>query len=60
MSTSHKQEQTGSVIDLFPTPAARSVPPLTDAEICQLRMFMAEFAIIRVTCPMAVMALSKR
>lgn len=54
------QEGADNVIPLFGPVAADKVPPLTDAEVLQLRQFLADFAIIRATCPMAIRALSKR
>jgi hypothetical protein len=55
-----QEDQGDKVTPLFPTPRARSVPPLSDEEILTLRQFIDDFAIIRATCPLALRALSKR
>ena len=50
--------------DEEPEPPRGAIPaechPLSDAELVQLRQFLAEFAIVRATCPMAIRLLSKR
>lgn len=49
-----------AVRKLHMTPRARSVPPLTDAEILALRALLINAELIADTCPIAKRALSSR
>ena len=49
-----------NVVPITTERAPPTVQPLSDDEVMQIRQFLAEFAIVRATCPMAVRALAKR
>lgn len=49
-----------NVTELFPsTPRTRRVPPMTDAEILEMRQMLVEFRKIKQNCPLAQRALSE-
>lgn len=55
-----KEPPDDKVVPLFSVPSSRTVPPFTDEEILQARQFMAEWAVVRATCPLTIRALSNR